>query len=133
MSKELDALHESLKKAQRQVGILCHGFSVKIEPSWDDVVNSVVTSVGEWERTGHLPCKHIGYPMIFYSGVQVFSSTGEQEIVAEPLPPILFKQFKEKFLVIIHDLVVPALKIYRKANPNLDVEVFKPLLMVKLK
>jgi hypothetical protein len=133
MSKELDALHESLKKAQRQVGILCHGFSVKIEPSWDAVVNSIVTSVGEWERTGHLPGKHIGYPTLFYSGGRHILSSATQEVVAESLPPILFKQFKEKFLVIIHDLVMPALKIYRKANPNLDVEVFKPLLMVKLK
>jgi len=131
MSKELAALHESLKKAQRQVEIICHGFSVKIEPQWGDVVNSVVTSVTEWERTGKLPCKHVEYPYVFYSSLFVQSSV--TQVTAEPLPPLLFKQFKEKFLVIIKELVVPALKAYRKVNSNLDVEVFKPLLMIKLK
>lgn len=131
MSAELEALYEALKKARRQVDILCHGFSVKIEPSWDDVVEDLVARVDEWENTGHLPCKHLGCPLVFYSGVQIFSSFA-QEVIAEPLPPILFKQFKEKFLVIIHEHVVPALKAYRKVNPKLNVEVFKPLLMVKV-
>lgn len=132
MSKELDMLHEALKKAQRQVGILCHGFNVKIEPSWEDLVNTVLTSVKEWERTGKLPCKTINTPCVYFasSGWQIHSST---QIAADTLPPILFKQFKEKFLVIVKDIVLPALKDYRKENPDLDVEVFKPLLLVKLK
>lgn len=130
MSKELDAMHESLKKAQRQVNILCHGFNVQIDPSWEDLVNSIMTSVREWERTGKLPCKKIGYPQVFYSSWPIHSF---MQVVAEALPPILFKQFKEKFLVIVHDFVIPSLKEYRKINPNLDMEIFKPLLMVKLK
>ena len=131
MSKELDTLHESLKKAQRQVSILCHGFNVKVEPSWEDLVNTVVTSVGEWERTGKLPCKPASTPYVYFaSGWQVHSSV---TVVAESLPPILFTQFKNKFMTIIREQVLPALKEYIKENPDLTVDIFKPLLLVKVK
>jgi len=131
MSKELDAMHESLRKAQRQVDILCHGFNVRIEPVWGDVVNSIVLSIGEWERTGKLPCKKIGSPCVYYAPWSIHSSF--TKVVAEELPPILFNQFKEKFLAIIKEFVLPALKEYRKAHSNMNMEIFKPLLIVKLK
>ena len=126
MSQELNVLHDALKKAQRQVDILCDGFNVRLNPNWRDNVNSIITIVGEWETTGLLPHKKIRTPCILYP-YNIGAST-----VLGSLPTVLFNQFKEKFLAIIHATVLPALKAYHQKNPKLDMSVFKQLLTITI-
>jgi hypothetical protein len=126
MSKELDILSADLQKAQRQVEILCGGFNVRLAPSWGELVNGILADVRVWEKTGKLPRDLCTSPWVFY--LKAINA-----VTADTLPPILFSQFKTKFLAVVTDFVFPAIKKYRSGNSDLDVAVFKPLLEVKIK
>lgn len=133
MSKELDKLEGCLKKAQRQIEILCHGFNVTLSPNWDTLLGSILNDLDVWEKTGEMP-KHTTEeeipPWVLY--MQTVKRTLGHTVIADTLPMVLFKQFKNKFLVIIQDIVVPALREYKAQRAGIDMSVFKPLLTVKL-
>lgn len=131
MSDGFKELKNGLHNAERLVDILCCGFSVALNPTWSDLVGEVIDSIDEWETTGKLPAKIPAPPFVVYRHLLVHSDVATASDSA--LPPILFKQFKEKFLVIVHDNLLPVIKRYKQKNPTLDVNVFRPLLAVKLR
>jgi hypothetical protein len=53
-------------------------------------------------------------------------------VTSATLPPIMFKQFKAKFIDIINEHVIPAIKIYKQKNPEFDTEIFRPLLTIQV-
>jgi hypothetical protein len=133
MSKELDKLEGCLKKAQRQIEILCHGFNVTLSPNWDTILGSILDDLDVWEKTGEMP-KHTTEeempPWVLY--MQTIKRSLGYTVIADTLPMVLFNQFKNKFLVIIQEIVVPALREYKAQRAGIDMSVFKPLLTVKI-
>lgn len=116
MSDALATLQSELKQAQRQVDLLCTGFGVKLSPSWDEIINDVIENIKTHK-------KQISPPYVFFS--RNFS-------LADTIPRTIFNQFREKFLTIVRECVLPAIKKYKDKNPDIDVNVFKPLLTVKI-
>jgi hypothetical protein len=124
MSDAFDKLEAALNRANRQIGFLCHGFSVTLKPAWDLILKDLLKGVHSWERYGKIKKLDIDPPItfIFYPSV----------VTSATLPPIMFKQFKAKFIDIINEHVIPAIKIYKQKNPEFDTEIFRPLLTIQV-
>jgi len=121
-ASELDKLHEELKQAELKIGLLCKGFDVQLEPSYDKIINKVVKNVDHWENTDRI-AEEDRIPILLYH--RITSATG--------LPPSLFNQFHDKFLDIVKTTVLPAIKAYMQKNPKIKIKTFKPLLNVAIK
>lgn len=130
-STELDKLHEGLQKARQQIDLLCEGFNVHLDPSYGSIINKVIKNIDIWEKTDKIAEIIDKVPVIYFNYKQsTLSATGADN---SRLPPILFKQFHDKFLNIATAVVVPALRAYMKQNPTIKLKMFKPLLNVAIK
>jgi len=120
-------LQKDLKKAQRQIELLCEGFGVGMEPTWAFLVNKVLVAIKDWEEEGEITIPtQLTIPNVFYA-VNAVTATNL------PLPNILFHQFQVKFINIVKNIVIPALRAYKKENPNIDlVTLARPLLDVRI-
>lgn len=131
MADNLLEVTNAIRHAERLVDLLCSGFSVSLTPTWSQLAKKVIKDVEVWEETRTLPKEIQPPPYVVYRPLLIQS--GAVLAAEEALPSILFKQFKTKFLTIVHDILLPAIKKYKKVNPELDVNIFRPLLEVKLK
>jgi hypothetical protein len=127
MSNALNDLAQALARAARQVDILCHGFGVALEPSWKEAADDALAQAAKWERTGRVPAKP-ALPVHFrmYWGEK-------SPVTSDTLPSALLGQFHDKFLALMKDHVVPAVRTYMMKSKGLDPALFKPLLSAKFK
>jgi len=131
MADSLLEVTNAIRHAERLVNLLCSGFSVSLNPTWSHLANKVIKDVEAWDETKALPKEIQHPPYVVYRPFLIQS--GAVLAAEDALPSILFKQFKNKFMTIIHNTLLPAIKEYKKQNPTLDVNIFRPLLEVKLK
>lgn len=122
----MEDLKKAFKDTARQVDLLCDGFNVRMEPQWSKLSAKILQEVKEWQKGKPLrDALKIEPPFLFYPAYI-------SKAVTATLPEKILKQFHDKFLDIIKTSLMPDLKKYKKENPDLDVNIFRPLLTVKL-
>jgi len=128
MTQPFIELKKELKRAQRQIDLLCGGFGVGMEPTWGSLLDKVLSEIKQWEDEGEIREEKLEPVTVYYIGAAVTAAEGT------PLPNILFQQFRSKFLTIIKTSVVPALRRYKQDNPEAPLSsLFKPLLEVSIR
>lgn len=116
----IDDLKLKLVPAVKHVELLCDGFSVNVAPPYKEVFNDVLKLI-ESKRIWDNGIKRLIFLIETKTKANVRASS--ENVV---------KQFKEKFISICKEEMIPELKKFCKLNPDVDIDDFRPLFNIKI-
>ena len=76
MNQPFVELKKELKKAQRQIDLLCGGFGVGMEPTWGSLLDKVLSEIKQWEDEGELREEKLEPVTLYYVGAAVTAAEG---------------------------------------------------------
>jgi hypothetical protein len=116
----IEELKLKLLPAVKHIELLCEGFSVKVCPPYKEVLDRVCKQV-ENSVTNVKEVNRILFILKQSEGSLVVGVEGS-----------ILRQFKEKFLEILKREMIPEIKKFCKANPEIDIKSFRELFEIKI-
>lgn len=116
----IEELKLKLLPAVKHIELLCEGFSVKVCPPYRGVLDRVCKQI-EDNVTNIKQVNHILFLLKQSEGSLVIGIEGS-----------ILRQFKEKFLEIAKREMLPEIKKFCKANPEIDIKSFRGLFEIKI-
>jgi protein involved in ribonucleotide reduction len=112
-----DELRQSLLEAIKKVEILCQDFGYKPATDLRHLVTEVVQKADE-SRSITKPVVHVTFDNPYVVWGQQYEAMHEQ--------------FKQKYVDIIKQYAIPAIKKYFDTHPRVDLTLFEPLINIKI-
>ncbi len=116
----IEELKLKLLPAVKHIELLCQGFSVTVVPPYRGVLDKVCKQV-ETNVTNVRQVNHILFLLEKSEGSLVVGVEGS-----------ILRQFKEKFLEILKREMIPEIRKFCKANPEIDIKSFRGLFEIKI-
>lgn len=116
----VEELKLKLLPAVKHIDLLCKGFSVSVVPPYRDVFDKVCKQI-EDNVTNVKQVNRILFLLEKAEGSLVVGVEGS-----------ILRQFKDKFLEIVKREMIPEIKKFCKANPEVDIKSFRGLFEIKI-
>lgn len=113
----IEQLRLKLTPALKHIELLCDGFSVKSIPPYKDVLEKVCKDIEE-KQTQKIDAIHFIFQRAHGAVIAIEGS--------------ILKQFKEKFINIAKYEMIPEIKKFCRANPEIKIDSFRGLFEIKL-
>jgi hypothetical protein len=108
-----DELRQSLFNAIKKIEILCDGFGYKPAEDLRRLVTNVVQKADESKAIIKPPIERV------FDNPHIIWAQHED-------------QFKSKYVGIVQTCIIPAIKKYFAAHPNVDLKVFEPIINIRI-